>query len=174
LYSDVTNIFDFSLIFSRYKVSIYNYVIKMVSDRMTAEDIVQNTFLKLYENLNRIHHKESINFWLFRTARNEIYGWYRKKKSFQKVFDPSDLEDLQVDSGYDLPEQIEVEEISRLLKSELALLPENQKEVFILKEYGGLSYKEIAEIMDTDENLVKSRLFKVRQKLTEKLSKKIL
>jgi RNA polymerase sigma-70 factor, ECF subfamily len=174
LHSDVTNIFDFSLIFSRYKVRIYNYVIKMVSDRMTAEDIVQNTFLKLYENLNRIHHKESINFWLFRTARNEIYGWYRKKKSFQKVFDPSDLEDLQVDSGYDLPEQIEVEEISRLLKSELALLPENQKEVFILKEYGGLSYKEIAEIMDTDENLVKSRLFKVRQKLTEKLSKKIL
>jgi RNA polymerase sigma-70 factor, ECF subfamily len=173
LLSDAANIFDFTLIFSRYKVRIYNYVIKMVSDRMTAEDIVQNTFLKLYENMNNIQHKESINFWLFRTARNEIYGWYRKKKSFKRVFDPSDLEDLQIDSGYDLPDQIEIKEISALLKSELGLLPDNQKEVFVLKEYGGLSYKEISEIMGTDENLVKSRLFKVRQKLTERLSKKI-
>jgi RNA polymerase sigma-70 factor, ECF subfamily len=174
LHSDILNVFDFSLIFNKYKVKIFNYVIKMVSDRMTAEDIVQNTFLKLYENLELIKHKESINYWLFRTARNEIYGWYRKKKFANKVFDQSDIQEIEVTSEYDIPEEVEMKEISGIISTELELLPENQKEVFVLKEYGGLSYREIGDIMGIDENLVKSRLFKVRQKLTERLTKRII
>jgi RNA polymerase sigma-70 factor, ECF subfamily len=145
----------------------------MVSDRMTAEDLVQNIFLKLHENISSIKFQESIKYWLFRTARNEIYGWYRKQKSYRKVFDPADLEEIEVNSGVDLGAEIEIKEFSFYLTNELSNLPEEQKEIFILKEYGGLSYNEIAEIMSITEDLVKSRLFKIRKKLVERLAKKI-
>jgi RNA polymerase sigma-70 factor (ECF subfamily) len=55
--------------------------------------------------------------------------------------------------------------------NELELLPQEQKEVYLLREYSGLSYKEIADIQQIDEELVKSRLFKTRQKLIKKVSK---
>jgi RNA polymerase sigma-70 factor, ECF subfamily len=171
--SDIGNILEFTLLFSRHKVKIFNYVTKMVSDRMTAEDIVQNVFLKLYENLDVIRNKESIHYWLFRTARNEIYGWFRKQKSYKKVFDPADIEEMDISSDYSLSDEIEIKEISNIISKELDYLPENQKEVFVLKEYGGLSYKEISDITETGEDLVKSRLYKVRQKLIQRLSKKV-
>lgn len=170
---EVKDILDFTHLFNTYKSRIYNYVRKMVRQNMAADDIVQNVFLKLYENIRLIRNADSISFWLFRTARNEVYGWYRKQNTYKKVFDPSDLDDLEIDSGSDLPEEIEIKEFAMMIIAELELLPEVQKEVFVLKEYSGLSYREIAELMETDENLVKSRLFKVRQKLIYKLTKKI-
>lgn len=146
----------------------------MVCDRMAAEDIVQDVFLKLHENISSIRIKESINYWLFRTARNEIYGWFRRQKSSRRIFDPSNIEDIEINSGSALTEEIELKELSEIISGEINSLPENQKEVFILKEYGGLSYNEIAEIMAITDDLVKSRLFKIRKRLTERLSKKIL
>jgi len=145
----------------------------MVSDRMTTEDIVQNVFLKLHENLNRIRVAGSVNYWLFRTARNEIYMWYRKQKSYRQIFDPTDLDELEIDSGMNLTDKVETKELSEIINEEISFLPEVQKEVFILKEYGGLSYKEIGAIMSINEELVKSRLFKIRKRLTNRLSNKI-
>ena len=61
--------------------------------------------------------------------------------------------------------------MNELIMTELDKMTYDQSEVFLLKEYGNLSYKEIAEVMSIDVELVKSRLFKVRQKLINKLSK---
>lgn len=146
----------------------------MVSDRMAAEDIVQNVFLKLYENLESIRIKESINFWIFRTARNEIYTWYRRQKSYKRVFDPADTEEIQIDSGIDVPAEIEIKELSAIIAKEVHSLPEVYKEIFVLKEYADLSYREIAGVMGITEDLVKSRLFKIRKKLVDRLVKKII
>jgi len=140
---------------------------------MTAEDIVQDIFLKLFENIDIIKIKESVNYWLFRTARNEIYGWYRKQKTYRKIFDSTEIEEMEISDDYNLTEEIEIKEVSGFLNMELEQLPPAQKEVFILKEYGGLSYEEIAGVMAIDVNLVRSRLYKVRQRLTERLAKKI-
>jgi RNA polymerase sigma-70 factor (ECF subfamily) len=73
----------------------------------------------------------------------------------------------------DLTDKVETKELSEIINEEISFLPEVQKEVFILKEYGGLSYKEIGAIMSINEELVKSRLFKIRKKLTNRLSNKI-
>ncbi|MDZ7763196.1 MAG: sigma factor-like helix-turn-helix DNA-binding protein [Melioribacteraceae bacterium] len=62
-------------------------------------------------------------------------------------------------------------ELRELVMIELNDLPEEQKEVFVMKEYGGLSYKEISAALEIDENLVRSRLLKPRQKLIKRLSK---
>lgn len=70
-----------------------------------------------------------------------------------------------------LIEEIENQETCKLILAELENMNEDFKEVFVLKEYSGLSYKEIAALLSIDEELVKSRLYKARQKLITKISK---
>ncbi len=174
MHSEVKEILAFTRLFNLYKRQVYNYAVRMVSDRMAAEDIVQNVFLKLYENINSIRNRESINYWIFRTARNEIYAWYRRQKSYRKVFNSAEADELIIDSGIDVAGEIEIKELSAIIAKEVEALPEVYKEIFILKEYAGLSYREIAGVMSVTEDLVKSRLFKIRKKLIEKLTTRIL
>ncbi len=168
------NIVDFTLIFNRFKKKLYNYVLKMTEDVMLTEDIVQDIFLKLYQNLGRIQSKEKISFWLFTTARNEIYGYYRKKKIRTDQFNVEDTDKVEIFSEQNIEEEVEKKEVKELMINELEKLPAEQKEVFILKEYSGLKYSEIGNIMGIDEKLVKSRLNKVRTKLVNRISKLII
>ena len=143
----------------------------MVNDRMLTEDIVQNVFLKLFENLNSIKNKNNISYWLFTTARNEIYRYYRSKKSRVDQFNVYDTEEIEMEFPENLEDIFEVKEMKELIINELDNISVEQREPFIMKEFGGLSYKEIASIMDIDENTVKSRLYKTRQKLIQRISK---
>lgn len=143
----------------------------MIKDKMVCEDIVQNVFLKFYENLNKIENKNSYEFWLFKTARNEVYYFFRKKKVKVDQFYVEDTDEIEIESNQNLNEEIEMKEVKDILKNKLDELPVNQKEIFVLKEYGKLSYKEISKIMEIDEELVKSRLYKTRQKLIKTMSK---
>ena len=166
-------IVEFTLIFNRFKKKVYNYVLKMTADLMLTEDIVQDTFLKLYQNLENIRSKDNINFWLFTTARNEIYGYYRRKRIRVDQFNVEDTDEIEILSEANIEDEIEKKEIKELMQSELNNIPIEQREVFFLKEYGGLKYNEISNLLDIDEKLVKSRLNKVRNKLISKISKLI-
>ena len=72
---------SFSNIYNNHKKPVYHYALKMVGSAMTAEDIVQNVFMKLFEKMDSIKSFESIRFWLLKTARNEVYSYFRKTKS---------------------------------------------------------------------------------------------
>ena len=167
------NIVQFTLIYNQNKTGIYNYVLKMVNDTLTCEDLVQNIFMKLFQNLTNIKNKESIKYWLYTTARNEIYGHYKRKKLVSEKFSNEDLTELEELSNENIEQIFEQKELRSMIIAELEILPVEQKDVFLLKEYGGLSYKEIAKLTEIDENLVKTRLYKVRQKLIKRLSKKV-
>lgn len=142
----------------------------MLRDKMLVEDIVQTVFLKFFENMHSIRNKDSISNWLFTTARNEIYTYFRSKKVKVDQFNVADAEDLELSSKTDLTKIYEMKELKELIMKELDKMPQEQSEVYFLKEYGQLSYKEIADVISIDENLVKSRLFKVRKKLIRNLS----
>ncbi len=58
----------------------------MLNDKMRADDIVQEVFIKLFENLNNIHNKQSVQFWLFKTARNELMSFFRSTKNKKLIF----------------------------------------------------------------------------------------
>ncbi len=138
---------------------------------MVCEDIVQNVFMKLFENLEKIRNKNSIQFWLFTSVRNEIYSYFRSKKVKVDQFNVADTDDLEIASEEVLNNEIENKEIKELILKELAGMDFEQSEVFHLKEYGELNYREIADVMEISEDLVKSRLFKTRRKLIRNLSK---
>lgn len=169
---DRKNIVEFTILFNRYKKKIYNYLLRMTSDTMLVEDMVQNVFLKLYENLGSIRNKEGVNFWLITTARNELYSHFRKAK--RKSEDHrEDIDEIDAEEPVSLEYEFDMRELKNMIMKELDTLPEEQKEIFILKEYSGLNYKEIADVMNIDVELVKSRLYKTRQKLMKRLSKRI-
>lgn len=138
---------------------------------MRADDIVQDVFIKLFENLDYIQNKQSIQFWLFKTARNQILSFLRSTKTKKLVSDTADIDEVEICSDKLVEDDFENKELNKLILNELENMNEVYKEVFILKEYSGLSYKEIASLLEIDEELVKSRLYKARQKLINKISK---
>lgn len=164
-------IIEFTILFNKYKKRIYNYALKMLNDKMRADDIVQDVFIKLYENLKNINNKQSIQFWLFKTARNEMMSFLRNTKNKKFITESVDIEDFEIENKSSLTDEIENTELKKLILNELEVMKEDISEVFILKEYSGLSYKEIASLLNIDEDLVKSRLYKARQKLINKISK---
>jgi len=164
------NIIEFTVIYNRHKTKLYNYALKMLYDKMLCDDIIQNTFVKLFENLEKVHNKESIQYWLFTTARNEIYSHFRDKKSHVDQFFTEDSDEVEISLEKNIHDDFEEKELRELIMNELNKMTIEQRDVFLLKEYGGFSYKEISRIIGIDEELVKSRLYKTRQKLIKKLS----
>ncbi len=169
----VKNIVEFTLVYNRYKSKLYNYSRRMIGDRMMCEDIIQMVFIKYFENMSRIKNNDRVEAWLFTTARNAIYSFYRTKSTHVDQFGVDDADEIDISSSIKIEEEFEMKELNELILNELDKLPLEQRDVFLLKEYGGLSYKEISEAMNIDENLVKSRLHKTRMKLVNKLSKTV-
>ena len=143
----------------------------MLNDQMNADDIVQNVFIKLFENLGNIYNKQSIQFWLFKTTRNEILTLFRNRGIKQLYTNAVDLEEVEIESSQSVSDEIENKELNKFILNELNNMNEDFREVFVLREYSGLSYQEVASLLEIDEDLVKSRLYKARQKLANKISK---
>jgi len=156
------SIIDFTLTYNKFKKPLFNYACKIVKSEMFAEDIAHNVFMKLYDNLERIRSAERIEVWIFTTCRNEIFSHFRKNKNrIEEALEPYE-EKISTNSLFD---DFERKELIDLIEEELGGMDSSQSEVYYLKEYSGLSYKEIAGIMNITEDLVRSRIFKVRQKL---------
>lgn len=166
--TETEKIIEFTLLYNRYKNQLYNFLVKLSGDRMVAEDIVQSIFTKLYENFDSLKSMENVNFWIFRSARNEYYNYYNREKKKTGI---SEHIILNKKDDFELEQYVELKEIKSIILHEIDEMAADQKEVYLLKEYGGLSYNEIAKSLEIDVNLVKSRLYKVRQKLIDKISK---
>lgn len=160
----------FNYVYKTYKTQLYNYVLKMVNNQTFTEDIVQVVFLKFYENLDGIKNRESSNFWIFKTARNEIYKHFKNKKIRVDQFNKDDADTIEVASAVNVEIEYERGELYNLISKELENLPLEQKETYILKEYSQLSYKEISIITGADENVLRKRLFDAKNKLVNRLS----
>ena len=161
-------IIDFTLLYNLYKRPLYNYVRKMLGDKSVAEDIVQNVFLKFYENLAVIKQSGKPSAWLFTTARNEVFGFLRKKKIRSENLIDADFDSASVEN---INDELEDSEIRDLIEIEIGSMNEDTKEIFVLRHYSELSYKEIANVLGLDESIVKGRLFRARQIMIDKISK---
>lgn len=165
-----SQIIEFTLIYNKYKTRLYNYILKLCGNEMTTEDIIHSAFLKLFENLDTVRNKESVNYWLFSTSRNLLFDLFRKKK---KQYENSIDDDFDLQSDDDIAAEYEHKELREIINIELNKLNNGMKDIYLLREYGGLSYREIASVLNLDEPTVKNRLFKVRQKLIKKIEKLI-
>lgn len=167
------NIDAYGKIVSRYNGRLYNFVFRFVSDRETAEDIVQETFLRAFRKRKEYRAIANFSTWLFTIAGNLAKSELRRRKRW-RLFSLD--RDEESDTGMDLPDESfrpdRVAESSMAddqIQDAIAALPENYRQVILLRDVEGMSYQEIAEIIDCPVGTVKSRVNRARLKLQQKL-----
>ena len=161
----------------RYQSKLVNIAYGITLDREESLDIVQDVFLKVYQNIRSFKEKSKLITWLRRITINESLNWRRKwKRRFRWQHDS--IENGEIDKSAELstvefgPEMIyRKKELEKILNQGLNKLTEDARAVLILKESEGLSYDEIAEIMGINKGTVSSRLFYAREELKKSLLK---
>jgi RNA polymerase sigma-70 factor (ECF subfamily) len=166
--------FSFDILVRRYENPIYNYVLRFIGNSVEAEDIVQETFLRLYKNKH--YYKEIAKFstWIYTIAGNLARTELRRKKK-RKFFSISNFTTTEKD--YDIPDTSSSPEdnMERVVNTEviqkaISQLTPKFKEVILLRDIQGFSYDEISEIIGVPLGTVKSRVNRARLKLQEDLA----
>jgi RNA polymerase sigma-70 factor, ECF subfamily len=155
----------FSTLYERHRRPLYVFAARMLGSAEAAGDLVQDTFLGIYERRHELQSLRSFRGWLFTAGRNRCLTLLRQQKTRGRLatgMDPGPQTDEPATT-------LESEEESRLVRRALTEMPPEHREVLVLREYQELSYREIAEVTGASESAVKTRLFRARQALAGKL-----
>jgi len=149
----------------KYQDRIYNLCRHILGNAHDAEDAAQDVFIKAYRNLENFKPEAALYTWLYRIGVNTCIDY--KRKSPDLIRNNPSLTDERS------PERnIEAKDTAQLIKIALAKLPEKLKAAIVLREIEGLSYEEIAEILNTSIGTVKSRISRARESLRSILNKR--
>jgi len=153
-----------------YQDSVYNLCYRMLYERTEAEDAAQEAFLRAYLNLQRYDPSRSFKTWLLTIASNHCIDRLRRRRlQWLSIDDP--LPNLSLSSDEPEPEDATIlSEQSKALQDLLNELNPEYRAAVVLRYWYDYSYAEIADILDTTESAIKSRLFRARQILGEKLN----
>jgi RNA polymerase sigma-70 factor, ECF subfamily len=145
---------------------VMNVIYRMCGDAQVAEDAAQETFIRAWSHLASFRVDSSLRNWLYRIALNTATDMLRKEKHIL----PNDVEELSLADPQLGPEGTYLqEERTALVQAAIQSLPDASRAVLVLKEYEGLSYREIADALDIPIGTVMSRLNYARKTLKEKL-----
>ncbi|MBK5210154.1 MAG: sigma-70 family RNA polymerase sigma factor [Flavobacteriaceae bacterium] len=146
----------------RHKQRIFSFIMSKVSDREVAEDIFQDTFIKVINTLKRGAYNEEGKFlpWVMRIAHNLIIDHFRRNKRLPKFnnTDDFDIFDVLSDEMLSVENQIIKNQILEDVQKLVEELPEDQKEVLLMRMYKDMSFKEIAENTDVSINTALGRM----------------
>jgi len=164
-----------SILVSRYRIPLYNFVFRFVGDRETAEDIVQETFLRCLKHSHQYPAIEQVSTWLYTIAGNLAKTELRRRKRWHWVpIGPS--EDEERTSFYEpvtkerLPgEMTDTNSVHHTVIEAIDSLPEEFREAVLLRDLNGLSYEEISKIINCPVGTVKSRVNRGRIRLQKTL-----
>jgi RNA polymerase sigma-70 factor (ECF subfamily) len=167
----------FRTLVERYQQRVYAMALSMVREPAEARDAVQDAFVKAYEHLGDFQGDSSFYTWLYRIAMNLCIDRARRMKRFAHVeYDEAaahEADDAFAVAphrlGFDPARALEDGEIRERVRAALERLSENHRTVLVLREAEGLSYKEIAEVMECSIGTVMSRLFHARKRMQEML-----
>lgn len=151
-------------LYLKYTNDVYRFLLYLSKNSQVAEDLTQDTFYKAYLFLDS-YADEGIRSWLFKVARNAFIDWQRREKK-QKLEESSVLEELS-DVGNNPEDKYLLKEALDEWFFLIKKLPEKQRKVVLLKDYLGLSYREIEESLKISASDVKVSLFRGRKKLKE-------
>ena len=147
----------FKQIFETFHQKVFNYIFRIVGNRESAEDILQDVFLKIYQGLPTYRENTKLTPWIFTITRNTINDYFRKQNVYQNYF--TDTEDVTDPEINDSPESILIsKEISNLFECAVVNLPYKLKEVFLLRFEAELSFKEISKILNYPVNRLLGRM----------------
>lgn len=137
----------FKLLMLAYQERLYWHIRRMVFEHEDANDVIQNTFIKVYKSIHKFEGKSKLYTWLYRIATNEAITFLNKKK--KKSTASLDNEEYNLGNQLKADEYFDGDEIQRKLYEALDQLPEKQKAVFNLRYFEEMSYAEMSEILGT-------------------------
>jgi RNA polymerase sigma-70 factor (ECF subfamily) len=161
----------FAEIVYAYQDAVYNLCYRMLGERTEAEDSAQEAFLRAYLNLERYDPSRSFKTWLLSIASNYCIDRLRRRRlQWLSLDDEPTSDHLALSSDEPEPESATLDrEHSQAIQMLLSELSPEYRAAVVLRYWYDYSYVEIADIMDTTESAVKSRLFRARQALADKL-----
>ena len=163
----------------RHQQRVFALVSGILRRQEDVEDIAQQVFLKVYLSLRKFDQRAAFSTWLYKITVNECWDYLRKKKVRPLVYE-SDLSEEQVSrlDGIVSADRVvlgpnERAEIKELLERMLDKLPEQDRQLLVLKEIEGFSVQELAEILRLNVNTVKVRLFRARGRIMESYRRRL-
>lgn len=163
----------FDQLFVRYQGKIFGLVTRYVRDRQEVEDVVQEAFIKAFRALPRFRGDSQFYTWLYRiainTAKNHLVARARRPPGAD--IDAEDAESYEPMRQVENPEnELARDELSTVIHKAIADLPDDLRSAVTLREFDGMSYEQIAEIMDCPVGTVRSRIFRARESIDKKIA----
>ena len=158
---------SFDVLVGRWQGPLYNLAYKFLGQREEAKDVCQETFLRVYSQASRFREGAKFSTWLYQIALNLCRDIARRRRRWDRiVLRPSNRGEESQQPIFDAADDREgIEEVAirendrRLVRAALAEISAEQREVLIMKEFQGLKFREIAEILGCPESTVKSRMY---------------
>lgn len=155
----------FRELISTYKERLYWHIRTIVKDHDDSDDILQNTFLKIYRNIDQFKGDSKLYSWMYRIATNESITFLNKKAKRMKI--SSEEMQNQIIDNLESDVYFEGSEIQLKLQKAIATLPDKQQQVFNMKYFEELKYREMSEILDTSEGALKASYHHAVKKIEE-------
>lgn len=160
----------FRSVVTLYKERLYWHVRKIVLDHEDADDILQNTFIKVWRNIDSFRADSGLYTWLYRIATNESLTFLnqKKRKSFRGTDEEVNdylVENIQADPYFN------GDDLQQKLQEAIATLPEKQRLVFNMRYYDDIKYQDMEKILDTSEGALKASYHHAVKKISEYLKK---
>jgi RNA polymerase sigma-70 factor, ECF subfamily len=168
----------FELLVTRHRKPLFNFILRFVRDTAAAEDVTQEKLLRLVKGADAYERQAKFTTWLYTIARNLCVdaarrGKHRKAASLDAPIGDEEgsasLLDLVPDGGAAVDRQAQSRELAVRLQQAIESLPDEQREIFLLREVADLQFNEIANVIGCPENTVKSRMRYALEKLREAL-----
>jgi RNA polymerase sigma-70 factor, ECF subfamily len=156
----------FNEIVKKYQKKIYWHARRMTGNHLDADEVVQEVLIVIYKNLNKFRFQSSLYTWIYRITSTRTLNFLNRNKVKKLLgIDDSNAYDLSTDE--DIIENIEQKDKLAKLNEKLKELPAKQREIFILRNFDEMSYKEISEITGKSEGGLKANYFHALGKIME-------
>lgn len=159
------DISGFNTLVRRWEKLLFNFVYRYLGDFELAKDVTQKVFIRIYKNLHKLKDHSKFSNWIYTIASNLCKDELKKRKknnsiSLDQINEANDNNlDLAQESSVLPDAQLNQIQLEQLMKQALQAIPEEQRVVIIMKEYQGLKFIEIAEVLGEPLNTVKSRMY---------------
>ncbi len=166
---------SFNELVVRWERPIYALAYRTIGREEDARDVCQETFLRAFRGLPGFRGQAKFSSWLYRIALNLCRDWIRRERRAPIVQAPDDVDLVELAAAAEPSESIEDlvarRDLAASVERAMALLPEEQRTAIVLKEYHGLTFQEIADLMNCPLSTVKTRLYQGLTVLRRELAK---
>ncbi|WP_348076378.1 RNA polymerase sigma factor [Flavobacterium sp.] len=163
----------FAVLVDRYKDLVFTLAYKMVKNREEAEEISQDTFIKIFKSLNKFKGESKFSTWVYKITYNTCLDRLKKSKKENSVVYIEDFSGHQVNVIESVFDAIDEKERNEKIQDCLSLLPSEDAFLLTLYYFDDQSIEEIAKVMDSNANNIKVKLFRSRKKMASILNKRL-